>query len=289
MADAAGVEAQAGRPVEVRPFPAPSFPRPALGERDDAGSLDRQREHALGREGGDARPGAAAVGRADHHRAVAQRGRRPDGAERIGGVDPARVRRVHRDRVDGDAAVARVGRVVAAEGLVRVVGAVMLDRVLRRVGPDHAPALARVLAAPEGAGAGVDHLRVPGVEAVGGDDVAEIEHAPGVAGVVGDVGAGHVAALDHEAGVVGADDGAQRRAPAAGAHHAPRVETRCRSGRRGHGDTSRHHDPRRSHARYSPFRSLMHSATATDCLASLRPGEGGRPAPSASRNATYSP
>ena len=229
MADAAGVEPRSRRPVEVLPLGARPLPCGRLREREDAVPFDRQREHALGGERGEAGPGTAAVGRGDHDGAVAQRGGRPHGAEREGGVKPARVCGVHRDRVDRDAAVARVGRIVAAEGLVRVVGAPVLHGVLRGVGPDHPPALARVVAAPEGAGARVDDLCVPGIEGVGGDDVAEIEHAPGVAGVVGDVRAGHVAALDDESGIVGADGGPEHRAAAPRADDAPRVVTGRRS------------------------------------------------------------
>src|SRR5439155_540835 len=62
-----------------------------------------------------------------------------------------------------------------------------------------------------------------------GDDVAEIKHAPGVAGVVGDVRAGHVTALDDQAGIVGADGGPEHRAAAPRADDAPRVVTGRRS------------------------------------------------------------
>src|SRR6185295_13508627 len=123
-------------------------------------ALYRQPEHALGGEGGQPGPGEAAIGRGDHYGSVARGRGWPDGAEGVRGVQVARVGGVDRDRVDRHAAVAGVGRVVAAEGLVRVVRPAVLHRVLRGIGPHHAPALPRILAAPEGPGAGVDHLRV---------------------------------------------------------------------------------------------------------------------------------
>src|SRR5439155_20594400 len=146
-----------------------------------------------------------------------------------------------------------------------------------------------------------------------GDDVAEIKHAPGVAGVVGDVRAGHVTALDDQAGIVGADGGPEHRAAAPRADDAPRVVTGRRSESgvpielgglsgpprpptgRGSGSGGqhearyRHHHERTLHARYSLLRSRTHSATASDWRASFRLGEAARPARSVSRKAAYSP
>ena len=85
------------------------------------------------------------------------------------------------------------------------------------LGVDHVPGVAAVFAAPEGGGHYVDDVFVVGIEDEEFGDAAEIEHAPGFAAVVGDVGAGHVAGDEDGVFVVRADDRAEHGAAAAGA------------------------------------------------------------------------
>ena len=235
VADAPRVEAPGGRAVEVAPALDRALPGPRLAEGEHLPVGHPESEHALGGERGHAGPGAAPVGRGDDDRAVPQRRRRTHAAHGEGGVEPVGVGRIDGDGVDRHPAVAGVGGIVGAERLVRVVGAAVLHGVLRRVRPHHAPAPPRVLAPPERAGAGVDHVRVLRVEGVGADDVAQVEHPPRGAGIAGQVRAGHVAPLDDEPGVVGADGGPQHGAAASGTEDPPGVEARRGGPRRDEG------------------------------------------------------
>ncbi len=85
------------------------------------------------------------------------------------------------------------------------------------LGVDHVPGVAAVFAAPEGGGHYVNDVFVVGIEDEKFSDAAEVEHAPGLAAVVGDVGAGHVAGDEDGVFVVRADDRAEHGAAAAGA------------------------------------------------------------------------
>ena len=95
-------------------------------------------------------------------------------------------------------------RVVGGEGKIRMVVRGMPHGIPGGIGEQQRPRVAFVLAPIQARTRGVDDVRIVWIEGVGRQP-AQVEHAPGVAIVVGDVAAGHVAALDDDAGVVRAD------------------------------------------------------------------------------------
>src|ERR1700722_4734593 len=68
------------------------------------------------------------------------------------------------------------------------------------------PGVAIVFAAPEDGGLHVDDVFVVGIEDEEFGYTAQVEHAPGLAAVVGDVGAGHVTGDEDGVGIEGTDD-----------------------------------------------------------------------------------
>src|ERR1700747_1287957 len=70
---------------------------------------------------------------------------------------------------------------------------------------NQAPSFPLVLAAPQSVRLRVNHLPVERIVNEELDDSAQIKHSPRLAGIMRDIGTGHVAANQYGVGIVGAD------------------------------------------------------------------------------------
>src|SRR5215469_6077266 len=90
----------------------------------------------------------------------------------------------------------------------------------RRRRSHEVPGFASVPAAPESCGVCIHGLWILRIEHKEIHNSAQIEHPPGLAAVMGDVGTRHVAGNEHRIHVMWADGRVEHCAAAAGANHA---------------------------------------------------------------------
>ena len=142
-------------------------------------------------------------------------------------IDPSRILRVNGN--GRDAAGSRINRIVRREKDVRVVANLVFDRILAWVRKDHAPRLSSIFATPQRHVSGIDHILVLGIESEAVETCKQVEHAPGIAIVMGNVAASHIAMFEHQAGIVRAYGGCDHGAPSARADDLPSVKARSLS------------------------------------------------------------
>src|SRR5262249_11444356 len=99
-------------------------------------------------------------------------------------------------------------------------------KALHRLGrwKHKAPALPTVCAAPQDAGSRINHLCISRVKREEGHGMAQIEQAPRIAAILGNVGSGHVASQQHQIGVVGADRRVEHCPTAARSQDSPGIK-----------------------------------------------------------------
>ena len=102
-------------------------------------------------------------------------------------------------------------------GLVGMVG-VHANPVHRgQLWPDEIPGFAIVGASSQDFGRGVDYSGLQRIESEELNSAAQIEHAPGVASIMADIGPGHVTCDQHLIGIVRVDGGVEHGAAPTGA------------------------------------------------------------------------
>src|SRR6185437_6858339 len=106
-----------------------------------------------------------------------------------------------------------------------MVADLVFDRILAWVGKDHAPRLASIFAAPQCRVGGINYIPVLGVKSEAVQTCKQIEHAPGIAIVMGNVAAGHIAMFEYQAGIERTYGGRNHGAASAWADDLPGVKT----------------------------------------------------------------
>ncbi len=124
-----------------------------------------------------------------------------------------------------------------------MVADLVFNRIVMRVGKDHAPRSSMIFATPQRHISRVDYVIARGIKGERVSTRKQVEHAPGIAVVMCDVGTGHVAMLDHCVRIVRADGWGDHRSASTWTNNFPGIEAGGLSPGRGH--QSSQHERRR--------------------------------------------